>query len=395
MSRAPENRISENRAETGRIVLAAGGTGGHMFPAQALARELLDRGLSVALITDRRGGGFGPDLPQVETHRIHAAAIAGQGLLGKLRGAIELGLGTIQARRLLKKLGGEVVVGFGGYPSVPTVLAGASLGLRVVLHEQNAVLGRANRLLAGRADAIATSFDKVAAIPEDDLPKVRLTGNPVRPAIAALGRRPYAVPGERDTFRLLVIGGSQGATVFNDIVPAALCRLPEPLRARLEVSQQVPGGAIEEVAATYRDCGIACEPKTFFDDMAERLGGAHLVIGRAGASTVAELAAAGRPGLLVPLPNATDDHQTANAQCLAEAGGGWVIPQPAFTPEHLAERLTSLFANPALLARASRCAQAYGRDQAAAALADVVCAKGNENGNHKGNTQPNRGEAAA
>jgi UDP-N-acetylglucosamine--N-acetylmuramyl-(pentapeptide) pyrophosphoryl-undecaprenol N-acetylglucosamine transferase len=391
MSRIPENRAETGRPEMGRIVLAAGGTGGHMFPAQALARELLDRGLSVALITDRRGGGFGPDLPQVETHRIHAAAIAGQGLLGKLRGAIELGLGTIQARRLLKKLGGEVVVGFGGYPSVPTVLAGASLGLRVVLHEQNAVLGRANRLLAGRADAIATSFDQVAAIAEADRAKVRLTGNPVRPAIAALGRRPYAVPGERDTFRLLVIGGSQGATVFNDVVPEALCRLPEPLRARLEVSQQVPGGAIEEVAATYRDCGITCEPKHFFDDMAERLGAAHLVIGRAGASTVAELAAAGRPGLLVPLPHATDDHQTANAQCLAEAGGGWVIPQPAFTPEHLAERLTSLFANPALLARASRCAQAYGRDQAAAALADVVCARSN----HNGNTQPNRGEAAA
>jgi UDP-N-acetylglucosamine--N-acetylmuramyl-(pentapeptide) pyrophosphoryl-undecaprenol N-acetylglucosamine transferase len=374
-----------------RIVLAAGGTGGHMFPAQALARELLGRGLTVALITDRRGGGFGPDLPQVETHRISAAGLAGRGLPGKLRGVLKLGLGVIQARRLLKTLGGQVVVGFGGYASVPTVLAGAWLGLRVVLHEQNAVLGRANRLLAARADAIATSFDKVAAIAEADRDKVRLTGNPVRPAIAALGRRPYAVPDENDVLRLLVIGGSQGATVFNEVVPAALSRLSVPLRRRLEVSQQVPGGAIEAVAATYRDCGIACEPRSFFDDLPERLGAAHLVIGRAGASTLAELAAAGRPGLLVPYPSATDDHQTANAQCLAEAGGGWVMPQPAFTPEHLAERLDSLFANPALLARASRCAQAYGRGQAAAALAEVVCARGN----HNGDAGVDRGEAAA
>ena len=394
-NRATPNRVKPGRAEPGRIVLAAGGTGGHMFPAQALARELLGRGLSVALVTDRRGGGFGPDLPQVETHRISAAGLAGRGLLGKLRGVLALGLGLVQARRLLKGFGGEVVVGFGGYPSVPTVLAGASLGLRVVLHEQNAVLGRANRLLAGRADAIATSFGQVAAIAESDRAKVHLTGNPVRPAIAALGRRPYGVPDANDVLRLLVTGGSQGATVFNDVVPAALCLLPEPLRRRLKVSQQVPGGAIEKVAAIYRDCGIACEPKDFFDDLPERLGAAHLVIGRAGASTVAELAAAGRPGLLVPYPAATDDHQTANAQSLAEAGGGWVMPQSAFTPEHLAERLSSLFANPALLARASRCAQAFGRDQAAAALADVVCASGDHNGSYGGNTQSNRGEAAA
>jgi len=384
-----------SRAAPNLIVLAAGGTGGHMFPAQALARELLGRGLTVALITDRRGGGFGPDLPQVETHRISAAGLAGRGLPGKLRGVLKLGLGLVQARRLLKALGAEVVVGFGGYPSVPTVLAAASLGLRIVLHEQNAVLGRANRLLAARADAIATSFDRVAAVAEADRAKLRLTGNPVRPAIAALGRRPYAVPDRNDVLRLLVIGGSQGATVFNEVVPAALCRLPEPLRRRLEVSQQVPGGTVEQVAARYRDCGIACEPKGFFDDMPERLGAAHLVIGRAGASTVAELAAAGRPGLLVPYPSATDDHQTANAQCLAEAGGGWVMAQPSFTPEHLAERLESLFANPALLARASRCAQAYGRDQAAAALADVVCAKGSQNDDHNGDAGSDRGEAAA
>ncbi|MCH9012406.1 MAG: undecaprenyldiphospho-muramoylpentapeptide beta-N-acetylglucosaminyltransferase [Proteobacteria bacterium] len=371
------------RAPPRRVILAAGGTGGHMFPAQALARELLGRGIEVALITDRRGGGFGPDLPQVETHRISAGALAGRGAFGKLKGALQLGLGVLQARRLLKSLRGDVVVGFGGYASVPTVLASQGLALRVVLHEQNAVLGRANRLLASRADAIATSFDKVDAIAEAARAKVRVTGNPVRPAIAALGRRPYAVPGETDRLRLLAIGGSQGATVFNEVIPAALCRLPEGLRRRIEISQQVRGAEPEAVAAVYRDCGIACDLKGFFDDMPERLAAAHLVIGRAGASTVAELAAAGRPGLMVPYPSATDDHQTANAQRLAEAGGGWVMPQSAFTAANLAERLESLLFHPALLARASRCARAYARDDAAAHLADMVCNLSGDNGDER------------
>ena len=252
-----------------------------------------------------------------------------------------------------------------------------------MLHEQNAVLGRANRLLASRADAIATSFDRVDAIAEAARAKVRVTGNPVRPAIAALGRRPYAVPGETDRLRLLAIGGSQGAAVFDEVIPAALCRLPEGLRRRIEISQQVRGAEPEAVAAVYRDCGIACNLKGFFDDMPERLAAAHLVIGRAGASTVAELAAAGRPGLMVPYPSATDDHQTANAQRLAEAGGGWVMPQSAFTAAHLAERLESLLFHPALLARASRCARAYARDDAAAHLADMVCDLAGDNGDER------------
>jgi UDP-N-acetylglucosamine--N-acetylmuramyl-(pentapeptide) pyrophosphoryl-undecaprenol N-acetylglucosamine transferase len=374
-----------------RVILAAGGTGGHMFPAQALARELLGRGLDVVLFTDRRGGGFGPELPQVETRRISAGGVAGRNPIRKLQAALQLGLGVLQARRLLMTLHGEVVVGFGGYASVPTVLAGRHLGLRVVLHEQNAVLGRANRLLAARAQAIATSFDKVDGIAEADRATVQVTGNPVRPAIAALGRRPYAGPGEADRLRLLAIGGSQGATVFNEVIPAAICRLPDRLRGRIEISQQVRGPALEAVAAVYRDCGVACELKGFFDDMPERLAAAHLVIGRSGASTVAELAAAGRPGLMVPYPSATDDHQTANAQRLAEAGGGWVMPQSAFTSHSLAERLESLLFHPALLARASRCAQAYARESAAADLADVVCNLRDDNGDER----RNQGEAAA
>ncbi len=377
--------------EPKRVVLAAGGTGGHMFPAQALARELLARGIGVALVTDRRGGGFGPDLPQVETYRISAGALAGRGPLGKASNILRLGLGYLQARRYIKAYQAEGVVGFGGYPSVPTVFAGSHLGLRVVLHEQNAVLGRANRLLAGRAESLATSFAEVDGVPGPCTAKIRFTGNPVRPAIAALGRRPYALPGEADAIRLLVTGGSQGASIFNDVVPEALCRLPRDLRARIEICQQVRGEALERIATAYDASGIRHDLRRFFDDMPERLAAAHLVICRAGASTISELTAAGRPGLLVPYPTATDDHQSANARRLAEAGGGWLIPQAALSAPYLAERLGSLLSNPALLGKASRCARAAARDDAAKDLADVVCAPSNDNGD----TRAHRGEAAA
>ena len=364
-----------------RVVLAAGGTGGHMFPAQALARELLARGIEVVLVTDRRGGGFGPELPQVETHRISAAGLSGKSPLHRLAGLARLALGLLQARRLLRRLRTEVVVGFGGYPSVPTVLAAAQQDRRVVLHEQNAVLGRANRLLAGYAQVIATSFDRVDSVAPRDREKLRVTGNPVRPAIAALGRRPYALPNAEGRLRLLVVGGSQGAAVFNEVVPAALCRLPADLRARLEVSQQVRGPVLDEIAAQYNGGGIACELKPFFDDVAARLAGAHLVIGRAGASTTAELTAAGRPGVLVPYPFATDDHQTANAKRLAEAGGAWLLPQSTLTPERLAECLEPLLQDPAQLARAAQAARAAAHDDAAGALADLVCGLAGSNGN--------------
>ncbi|HSR71790.1 MAG TPA: glycosyltransferase, partial [Kiloniellales bacterium] len=254
------------------------------------------------------------------------------------------------------------------------------LGLRVVLHEQNAVLGRANRLLAGRADAIATCFDRVDAIPEADRGKVTVTGNPVRAAVAALAHRPYPVPGESDRLRLLVIGGSLGASVFDELVPAALCRLPAELRGRISVTQQVRGAGSEAIAARYAAAGIACDLARFFDDLPQRLGAAHLVICRAGASTVAELAVAGRPSLLVPYPTATDDHQSANAERLAAAGAGWVMPQDALDADKLAERLSELLGNPGLLARAARCAAACGRHEAARALADLVCDLRGSNG---------------
>lgn len=378
----------------GRIVaLAAGGTGGHMFPAQALARELLSRGSEVALITDRRGSGFGAELPEVRTERINAGALAGGSLVKKLTSVGRLALGYLQARGSLRRLKADTVVGFGGYASVPTVLAGAHRGLRVVLHEQNAVLGRANRLLAPRAHAIASSFAEVKGLKDGDHHKVVFTGNPVRPAIAALGEAPYPRPEADSTLRLLVIGGSQGAEVFNTVVPAAVEALPEALRRRLAISQQVRGPAIDKVRSVYEAAGVTANLAGFFADMPERLGGAQMVIGRAGASTIAELAAAGRPAVLVPYPYAADDHQTANARAFAATGGGWVLPQAELTAGDLSVLLARVLADPAALQDAAAAAYGFGRAGAAGRLADLVCGGGADQDDPAG--RPARRDAAA
>jgi len=360
------------------IALAAGGTGGHMFPAEALARALLARGRRVVLITDRRGSGFGPDLPEVATYAIAAGGIAGTNIAKRLQSLTRLGLGYLQARRHLRAAGAATVVGFGGYPSVPTVLAGAHLGLRVVLHEQNAVLGRANRGLARSAHSICTSFKQVDALPAHLKAEIVVTGNPVRAAVAAIGETPYPAIEEGGRIVLLVTGGSQGALAFNELVPAAVGLLPEALRQRLSVVQQVPGAAVDAVAAAYDERGVAHDLRAFFDDLPARLAAAQLVICRAGASTVSELANAGRPAILVPYPSATDDHQTRNAQALCEVGGGWLMPQKSLTAESLCERLRSLLTTPALLAQAAAAAHAGAHRDAAEKLADAVLA--NDNG---------------
>ena len=372
-----------------RVLLAAGGTGGHMFPAQALARELLDRGDRVALVTDRRAGGFGPDLPQVETCYVAAGAVTGRDWLARAKGLLRLGVGYLQARHAVRRLKPDVVVGFGGYASLPGVMAAAHAGVPVILHEQNAVVGRANRLLVRRARAVATAFPDVEGLTPADRDKVVATGNPVRGAVAAVGRKPYAVADSEGPLRLLVTGGSQGARVFNALIPQAVCGLPDDQRRRVEVAQQVRGGDHEEVAAAYDGCGVRPTLQSFFEDLPERLRQAHLVICRAGASTVAELAAAGRPAILVPYPFAADDHQTANARQFAEAGAGWLMPQDSLTPEGLAERLGALLANPAALARAASCARGFGFDDSAKRLADLVDAFGRHDGDS------DRKEAAA
>ena len=353
------------------VVLAAGGTGGHVFPADALAAALLERGCELSLFTDARGRGYGGTLGRIAVHPLAAAGIAGRGVLSRLAAMGALGLGTVQAWRLLGRLKPAVVVGFGGYASVPGMAGAVLRGIPTVIHEQNAVLGRANRLLAGRVSRLATAFAEVAALPRGTL-AVRV-GMPVRPAIAALAGRPFPTPAADGPIGILVLGGSQGATALSEVVPRALAALPAALKSRIRLSQQCRPADIAGVRAAYENSGIAVELATFFDDVPERLERTHLAIARAGASTVAELTAAGRPAILVPYPHATDDHQSANARAVAAAGGAWVMPQTAFTPEALSARLADLLADPAALADAARCAGAFGIPDAAGRLADLVC----------------------
>ena len=354
------------------VVLAAGGSGGHVFPAEALAAELASRGCRLALITDRRGGAFGGALGDIETHRISAGAIAGKNPLRRLLSGSELAWGTWQARGLLGRLKPGAVIGFGGYASVPAVLAAVGRGFPTVLHEQNAILGRANRMLARRVGRLCVSFENTGGLVAEAEARTVVTGMPVRPGVATLRDRPFPFLVGQAPINLLVMGGSQGARVFSDVVPAALRRLPEHLRARLRVSQQCRAEDLERARAAYRPSGVDADLSTFFDDAPDRMAAAHLVIARSGASTVAELAAIGRPAILVPYPHAVDDHQSANGHAVDAAGAGWLMPEDALTPESLAHRLTDLFVLPATLTNAAAAARAAGRVDAAQRLADSV-----------------------
>jgi len=356
---------------SGLIVLAAGGTGGHVFPAEALAGELLGRGLKVALVTDKRGQAFGGRLPGVALHRIRAGR-PGAGLASRLVAAGEMLLGFLAARRVLRALAPAAAVGFGGYPSVPTMLAAARLGLPTVIHEPNARIGRANRWLLPRMQRVATAFPQVDGL--GPLARVRVveTGNPVRPAVLAQRHAPYAAPDANGPIELLVIGGSQGARILGAVVPAALKLLPAPLKARLRLAQQARPEDLDAVRAAYAGSGIAAETAAFFADVPARLARAQLVIARAGASTVAELCVTGRPAILVPYGAATDDHQAANADALAAAGAAWVLREANFTPAALARRIETLLAAPDLLSAAAAAAHRLGRPDAAKRLADLV-----------------------
>lgn len=354
--------------ETALIVLAAGGTGGHIFPAEALARELLGRGYRVALVTDKRGTGFSSDIP-VPVTRIFASAI-GKGIIGKLRSIATMGFGTLQAWLLLRRLRPHAVVGFGGYPSVPTLYAAAKLGIPVVLHEQNAVLGRANKVMMGLATKIATSFPKVVGLSGSD--KAVLTGNPVRPAFTALRSQPYTAPTDDGQMRILILGGSLGARVLSDIVPKAIGLLPEHRRRQILITQQCRKEDIENVRALYAGSGVEAELSPFFADVPQRMADAHVFIGRSGGSTVAELTAIGRPSILIPFPHGHAGEQTANAEAIAEAGGAWIIPEKMFTAESLAVRLESFLSLPESLTKAATAARSLGRITAADGLANCV-----------------------
>ena len=356
------------------VILATGGTGGHVFPAEALAEELAGRGCCLALITDRRGDAFKGASEGIEIHRIRAGGLVGKSFAARLKNGPERAIGTWQARGLLKRLKPKAVIGFGGYASVPTMLAASFGGYQTAIHEQNAVLGRANRLLASRVDRIATSYPKSEGLPVETAAKVRFTGMPVRAAIAAVGGRPYPPLTADGAISLLVIGGSQGAHVFSAVVPDALGRLDEGLRTRVRVSQQCRPEDLEQTRDRYQKLGIDADLETFFDDLPERLAAAHLLIGRAGASTVAETLAAGRPSILVPYPFAIDNHQTRNAHAIEEAGAGWLMLEESFTRGNLAARLDSLLGLPAILEKAADCAKAAGTHDASERLADMVCA---------------------
>lgn len=351
------------------IVCAAGGTGGHVFPAEALARAVLARGGTPVLFTDRRGGSYGAG--------IEVVAIAGGGIHGlklgeKLVSIAKLSAGALVALRALRQLKPDAVVGFGGYAALPTLLAARLLGLPAAIHEQNAVLGRANRLLAPRVSLIATAFAATAAVPAAAAAKVRRVGMPVRPAFAPARAHPYQPPSADGPLRLLVLGGSQGAQVFSELLPAAVALLPDDLRRRLAITQQCRPETLAATAAAYAAIGLAPELAAFFADVPERLAAAHLVVARSGASTVAELTAVGRPAILVPYPYAIDDHQTANAAAVAETGGGWLMPQAALSPDALAAHLARLFRAPDALADAAAAARAAGVADAAERLADLA-----------------------
>jgi UDP-N-acetylglucosamine--N-acetylmuramyl-(pentapeptide) pyrophosphoryl-undecaprenol N-acetylglucosamine transferase len=358
------------------VVIVAGGTGGHFFPAEALASELLARGRRIVLLCDARSAGLrSPVFAGHERFIIHGAGIAGRGMVRGASAIATLARGVVQARGILARLDAAGVVAFGGYPAVAPVLAARLLRGRtpVILHEQNAVLGRANRFLARHATVLALSFANTERMPE--VAATVLTGNPVRPAIAAIADRAYIPPNDTETnsaVRLLVLGGSLGASVFSDVVPAAIALLPGALQTRLSIVQQCRAEDLDRVREVYEQIGVSAELSAFFPDVAERLAAAHLVVSRAGASSVAELAVAGRPSILVPLPNAIDDHQSANAHVLVAARGASAIAQRDLTPALLAEQLALLLGQPDMLTHAARAARSVACADATSRLTDLV-----------------------
>lgn len=355
---------------TGTVVLATGGTGGHVFPAEALAGELEARGVPFALVTDARGRQWQGALARRPIHYIHADSPTGS-IRRRISAGFSLVRGLVEAWWALGRLAPAIVVGFGGYASVPTMLAARLRRLPAMLHEQNAVLGKANRMTVGSAVCIATSFESTRYIAEDD-PRARWVGNPVREAVRALRGTPYRSPLPERTVDLLVFGGSQGAASFSQVVPDAVASLAPALQRRLRIVQQCRPEDIERVRARYAQAAIVAELAPFFADLPQRLASAHLVIGRSGASTVSELATIGRPAILVPFPYAADDHQTANARAYERSGGCIVIPHAEFTGANLAQRLQVLFDSPLRLSDMAAQALAAGRPDAAARLADVV-----------------------
>jgi UDP-N-acetylglucosamine--N-acetylmuramyl-(pentapeptide) pyrophosphoryl-undecaprenol N-acetylglucosamine transferase len=353
------------------FVLAAGGTGGHMIPAHALAAELKARGHKVLLITDDRGARFPGLFKDVPVHILPAGRLGG-GPIGWLKALNAIVRGRAEAKNIYRDHRPDAVIGFGGYPAFPALLAASALNIPTVLHEQNAVLGRVNRLLAGDAVAIGTAYDEIDRLKSRHREKSVLVGNPVRAEVKQLGELPFPPFDEYAPLKILITGGSQGASILGRVVPQGLGLLEPSLRRRLQIVQQARPDDISQVRGQYAELGIPAELTTYIEDMPAKLGDAHLVIGRAGASTIAELTAAGRPAILVPYAAATDDHQASNAREMVKAGGARAIREDQFTPERLARQIEAMAADPLALNNAAARALTVGRPNAASDLADLV-----------------------
>jgi UDP-N-acetylglucosamine--N-acetylmuramyl-(pentapeptide) pyrophosphoryl-undecaprenol N-acetylglucosamine transferase len=352
------------------VLLAAGGTGGHLFPAEALGAVLARQNVTVALATDTRAAKFSEQFSQV--HVIPSATLRGRDPISLARTAGTLAYGTAKAFAMLGRVKPAVVVGFGGYPSVPPLLAAVLRKIPTVIHEQNAVMGRANRFLASRVTAIATGFPGVTDRDPALAAKTTHVGNPVRPAVIDAASKPYDIPKADGALRVLVFGGSQGARIMADIVPPAMARLDEHLKMRLKIVQQTREEDLPRVREAYAKAGVKAELAPFFSDLPSRMADAQLVISRSGAGTVAELAAIGRPAILVPLPHALDQDQAANAAVLQQAGGAIRLLQADFTPDRLAADIADLASEPERLANMAKSAKSAGTLDAACHLAELV-----------------------
>jgi len=368
--KAKPRRKASSFSDKPLAVVAAGGTGGHMFPAEALARELKARDWDVVLASDKRGAAFAASFPAIERLSLEAATFRKSDPIGMARAAIKIGLGILQARKAFRRLKPWAVIGFGGYPSYPALMAALGRKDITLIHEQNSVLGRSNRQLVKRVDAVACAFPVLRMAPAEMEGRVQVVGNPVRPDIRALYDEPY--PAIDPTIRILVTGGSQGAKILSETVPKALALLPVSLRINLHVEQQTRADQINMATRIYKEAEIEAEVAPFFTNMAERLGRAHIVIGRAGASTVCELAVAGKPSILIPLRIAADDHQTYNAEVLKAAKAAVVIREEDVTAEKLCGEIRALIEGAALLPMRAGAAKSVARPDAAKLLADLV-----------------------
>ncbi len=353
------------------IVLSAGGTGGHLFPAQALAGELVRRGKKIVVMTDSRGHGYAGAFPGARIEIVPSAAFSDRSILGLLSAPFEIVAGIVVSLWKLASIRPKAVIGFGGYPSLPVMIAACIGRFPTAILAPDAMLGRANRLVANCVRVIAANFPLVRFLPKD-MSKVVYTGNPLRPEVIALAGAAYHAPAGDHLLRLLVFGGSQGARVFSEVVPAAVALLSAPTKSRLDIVQQCRPEDMESVRCAYAAANVKAVLAAFFRDLPERMAWAHLVVARSGAGTVSELAVIGRPAILVPLPHALDDNQTPNADALANAGGGWRVAQGDFTPQKLAGMIEAAFADPAALARCAAAARALAKPDATLRLADLV-----------------------